>query len=232
MRRNPQSIVLGAALLGAAFLVGELAAQQTPPPAAAPQAQSAQAPRRPASPPGTAAAQVGGKWTTATPGTAPRYSDGKWVEVVYARPILRNRPNIFGSGADYGKTVNSGSPVWRAGANQTTRFKTETPLVFDGKTLPAGEYSLFVELKPKAWTLVLSKQPAQEKYDPSNKTETWGSANYDPAHDVLRAPMTVSELPYSVEQFTIGFVDMTEQGGKLAMWWEKTMAAVPFTVAR
>jgi hypothetical protein len=43
-------------------------------------------------------------------------------------------------------------------------------------------------------------------------------------------PMTVGASPYSMDEFTIGFVDMTQGGGKLAMWWEKTMATVAFTV--
>ena len=89
---------------------------------------------------------------------------------------------------------------------------------------------MFVELKPGAWTLIFSKQPVQQKYDPNEKVLTFGAYNYDPAQDVLRVPMTVGTNPHSVEQFTIGFVDMTQGGGKLAMWWEKTLATVAFTV--
>jgi hypothetical protein len=194
-------------------------------------AQQAAAPApMPASPRGTAATQVSGQWVTAKPGDTPRYRDGKWIVVDYGRPILRGRTEIFGSGADYGKTVNAGAPVWRAGANQTTRFKTEAPLVFAGKTLPAGEYSVFVDLKPGAWTLIFSNQPFQTKYDPSNKVETWGSDNYDPKFDVLRVPMKTVIGATSVDQFSIGFTDMTQQGGTLSMWWEKTAASVAFTV--
>jgi hypothetical protein len=36
----------------------------------------------------------------------------------------------------------------------------------------------------------------------------------------------------SIDQFSIGFVDMSDAGGKLAMAWEKTAAVVPFTVAK
>jgi Protein of unknown function (DUF2911) len=194
-------------------------------------AQQAAAPApMPASPRGTAAAQVGGKWIVEKEGTAPRYREGKWIVVDYGRPILRGRTDIFGSGADYGKKVNDDGPVWRAGANQTTRFKTEAPLVFAGKTLPAGEYSLFVDLKPGAWTLVLSTQPHQTKYDPNNKTETYGAYNYDPKFDVLRVPMQTTVGTTSVDQFTIAFVDMTQQGGTLAMAWEKTVAKIAFSV--
>jgi hypothetical protein len=194
-------------------------------------AQQAAAPApMPASPRGTSATQVSGKWVTEKPGDTPRYREGKWIVVDYGRPILRGRTDIFGSGADYGKKVSDGVPVWRAGANQTTRLKTEVPLVLAGKTLPAGEYSVFVDLKPGAWTLIISTQPFQAKYDPNNKTETFGAYNYDPKFDVLRAPMKTTTGAQSIDQFTIGFVDMTPQGGTLAMWWEKTAATVAFAV--
>ena len=186
----------------------------------------------PASPRGTAAAQVGGKWVAEKPGAAPRYREGKWLVVDYGRPILRGRTDVFGSGADYGKAVNADGPVWRAGANQTTRFKTEAPLVFAGKTLPAGEYSVFVDLKPGAWTLIFSNQPFQAKYDPNEKAATWGAYNYDPKFDVLRVPMQTIVGTTSIEQFTIAFVDMTAQGGTLAMYWEKTAAKAAFTVGQ
>lgn len=189
----------------------------------------AQAPaRKPLSPPGTAATQVGGEWVKGERGTS--YQNGKWIEVTYGRPILRQRQNIFGAGADYGKAVNGGAPVWRVGANQTTKFKTEVPLVFDGKTLPAGEYDVFVDLKEAGWTIIFSTWPAQEKYDPKNKEALWGSYGYTPDKDVLRAPMKLSVLPFSMDQFTIAFIDMTNTGGTLAMMWDKTMASAPFKV--
>ena len=47
--------------------------------------------------------------------------------------MLRGRTDIFGKGADYGKKVNATRPVWRAGANQTTKLKTEVPLEIGGK---------------------------------------------------------------------------------------------------
>jgi len=182
--------------------------------------------RKPASPAGTAATQIGGKYVDVQGGQ--RYQDGKWIEVTYSRPIKRGRQNLFGAGADYGKAVSDGSPVWRAGANQTTRFKTEVPLVFDGKTLPAGEYCVFVELKENAWTLIFSNWPAQEKYDPNNKEALWGSYGYTPDKDVLRALMKVETLPFAADQFTIAFIDMSADGGKLAMMWDKTMATASF----
>jgi hypothetical protein len=182
------------------------------------------------SPAGSAATQVAGKWAEEKPGAEPRYKDGKWITVTYSRPILKGRQAIFGSGAEFGKKVSAGSPVWRAGANQTTRFKTEAPLVIAGKTILAGEYSLFVELKEGAWSLILSTQPHLQKYDPKDKTATWGSDNYDPKFDLVKAPMKVSKAAVSFDQFTIGFVNMTQESGTLAMLWDKEMATVDFKV--
>lgn len=187
--------------------------------------------KKPMSPRGTAATQVGGKWVNPTDEERRRYEGGKWIEVDYGRPILRGRPNIFGSAAEYGKAVNGGASVWRAGANQTTKLKTEVALEIGGKKIPAGEYDLFVDLKESGWTLIVSTQPAMDKYDPNDKTKIWGSYSYDPKFDVVRAPMKMITPAVSVDQFSIGFVDMTEKGGKLAMVWEKTAAVVPFTVA-
>src|SRR5687768_18106382 len=65
--------------------------------------------RRPASPEGTSATQV----------------NGRWLEIVYGRPILRGRTAIFGSGADYGKTLFDGGTVWRGGGHTPTPFKNE-----------------------------------------------------------------------------------------------------------
>jgi hypothetical protein len=186
--------------------------------------------RRPMSPHGSAETQVGGKWTVEKEGAEPRYTGGKWIEIDYSRPIKRGRADLFGSGADYGKKILDGAPLWRLGANQTTRLKTEVPLEIGGKKLEPGTYSLFVELKENAWTLVVSKQEVQEKYDPANKTATWGSYNYDPKMDVARAAFHNTKLQHSVDQLTIGFTDVSDKGGQIAVGWDHEAAFVPFTV--
>jgi hypothetical protein len=206
-----------------------LALAQTPAPMTTTPAASS-APRRPLSPPGTASTMVGGTWSAPDKEGERTYTGGKWIEITYSRPMLRGRSNVFGSGAEYGKQVSGGAPVWRTGANQTTTLKTEVPLEIGGKRLEPGSYSLFVELKENAWSLVVSKQSRQEKYDPNNKTATWGAYNYDPKFDVVRVPMTMIKPKVSIDQFTIGFVDMTDTGGKIAMGWDGEGAVAPFRV--
>jgi hypothetical protein len=186
--------------------------------------------QRPASPPGAAQTVVGGKYVKTERGQ--RYEGGKWLEITYSRPILRGRTDVFGTSAEYGKTLNGGAPVWRAGADVSTRLKTEAPLEIGGKVVAPGEYSLFVELKnEKEWTLIVSSHAAQLKYDPKNKAALWGAYEYTPDKDVTRAPMKVETVPFAVEQLTWGFTDVNATGGTIRLWWEKAMASVPFKLA-
>ena len=182
------------------------------------------------SPQGQASIQVAGRWEKTAEG-GPAYRDGKWMVVDYGRPLLRGRKDIFGAGADYGKTVNAGAPLWRAGANNTTRLTTQVPLQIGGKTLAPGVYNVFVDLKPGNWTLVMSNQAVQETFDPNDKIRLSGATNYDPKFDLLRAPMTVRTADSSVEQFTIGFTNVTDAGVTMTMAWDKTVAAIDLKLA-
>lgn len=186
---------------------------------------------RPLSPPGTATAMVGGEWTKNARGN-PVYQGGKWIEVEYSRPMLRQRDNIFGSGPDYGKAVMAGAPVWRAGANNTTVFRTEVPLSFSGTTLPAGEYGLLVDLREGVWTLILTSQPRQKAFDANNKTELIGAVNYDPKFDVVRVPMELDTIDLRLDQLMIFFCDVQKDRGKLAIAWDQTVAIAPFMVSK
>jgi hypothetical protein len=202
---------------------------------------TAQQASRPMSPDGSAHAQVLGKWTK---GERPsfalgrqQYEGGKWIEITYGRPLERGR-DLFGSGADYGKAVNDvgtatfpAPPVWRAGANVTTRLKSDVALMLGDKTVPAGEYSLFIDLKtPTEWTFIVSSWPAQLKFNAQDKTALWGAYGYTADKDVVRVPMKVEPLPFDVEQLTWLFVDMKNDSGRIALQWGKTMASVPFKV--
>jgi hypothetical protein len=182
---------------------------------------------RPASPTGTAATEIGGKYDNAA---EPTYKGGKWIEITYGRPIKRGRDVLGGVGDKYGKVANPDAPVWRAGANYSTQLKTEVPLTINGKTVAPGTYTMFIDLKPNAWTLIVSTWKAQTRYDPKNTAEIWGAYGYTPDKDVVRAPMKLETLPHTIEQLTWQFVDMTDAGGSLAISWDKTMASVPFKV--
>ena len=194
---------------------------------------------RPMSPEGSAQTQVLGKWAKGERPTfalgREQYQGGKWIEITYGRPLQRGR-DLFGSGPNYGKAANDVGtptfpppPVWRAGANVTTRLKTEVPLVLGDKTVPPGEYSLFIDLvKPTEWTLIVSSWPAQLKFDPNNKAALWGAYGYTPDKDVARVRMKVETLPFAVDQLTWTFLDMKTDSGRIALVWGNTLASTAF----
>ena len=171
--------------------------------------------QRPSSPRGEASTQIG----------------EAWIIVDYGRPILRGRTGIFGSDEDYGTMVTGPAPVWRAGANKSTRLHTEVPLMIGDVQIAAGEYSVFVDLSQDGWTFILSTHAAKDS-GRAPGDGIWGAYGYTADKDVVRVLMTVSEMTHSADQFTIGFFDVTEAGGILSMMWEHTMASVPFTVVQ
>ncbi len=173
---------------------------------------------RPASPEGAASTQIG----------------DAWIDITYSRPILRGRTGYFGAGESYGEAANAGGPVWRVGANVTTRINTEADLMIGGTTVPAGEYSLFVELKEGAWTAIISKQGYMETFDRDKMAEglTWGAYGYNAEHDVARAPMMVETTEYSIDQVTILFSDVSDGGGAIVVMWDNQTGVLPFGVAQ
>ena len=180
--------------------------------------------RRLASPAGASSTQVGGKYDERGV-----YAGGKWIEVRYGRPIKRGR-DLFGP-SDYAEFLNDGAPVWRAGANVSTRLSTEVAMVIGGKTIAPGDYSLFIDLQRDGWIFIVSSWPAQTNYDTKNKEALFGAFDYTPDRDIVRTRMTRTKLPYSFDQLAWEFLNMNATGGRLAMIWDTQMAWVPFQIA-
>jgi hypothetical protein len=189
--------------------------------------------RRP-SPRGWAATQVAGKWVDGA------FAEGHWVEVEYGRPILRGRTNTWASGDQYGQGLLLDAPVWRVGADESTQLMTSIDLQFGEFRLPAGRYTVFAETAPQEWTLIFSTYRPAETYREAGLLRAagfrrppalWGAYGYTPDRDVLRAPMRVSTVDRSADELTIAFVNMTQEGGELMIWWDDQMAMTPFRVA-
>ena len=177
-----------------------------------------------ASPPGQSATQVGGGTYDGRAG----YVGGPWIEIRYGRPIKRGR-DLFGP-SDYVDFLNDGAPIWRAGANATTRLLSEVALTFGTEVVPPGEYTVFIELDTNPWTFIISTWPAQQTYDQENTEALFGAYEYTPDRDIVRVPMTRETLPYSFDQLSWQFLDISNRGGRLALLWDATIASVAFTV--
>ena len=143
--------------------------------------------------------------------------------------IEYNRPGVKGrEGKIWGDLVHQGykdlgfgtskNAPWRAGANENTVIEFTTPVMIEGKPLPAGKYGLFIAYDPNASTLILSK----------NHT-SWGSFFYDDKEDALRVTVKPVATDKSVEWLKYEFMDQTDSSATVALLWEKMK--FPFKVS-
>ena len=81
------------------------------------------------------------------PATATGKVMGAIITINYSSPVVKGR-KIWGGLVPYDK-------VWRAGANEATIFETDKAIKVEGKSLPAGKYSLYAIPGEKQWVIIL-----------------------------------------------------------------------------
>ncbi len=156
----------------------------------------------PASPKETEAAKIG----------------GANIVIVYSSPRVRGRQgHIFTT--DGLISHDKDYPVWRAGANAATSLSTDRDIQLGDLHVPAGNYTLFVDISdPAQWTLVVSKD-----------TGEWG-LNYDRTKDLGRVKMSMSHPPALVEDLKYTIAPQGGGSGTLTLAWENESASVPIRV--
>jgi hypothetical protein len=132
------------------------------------------------------------------------------IKIRYSRPSVRGRV-IFGEVVPYDR-------FWRTGADAATKLTLNKPVYFNGRELPAGEYSIFTMPSKNGWTIMFNKQ-----------ANIWGT-EYKAENDVLRVQMSVETLPETVELLTINVVP-ADKGGRIEVNWENLKASVPFSTS-
>ncbi|MBL4663267.1 MAG: DUF2911 domain-containing protein [Flavobacteriaceae bacterium] len=132
------------------------------------------------------------------------------IEVFYSSPTKKGR-EIFGSLVPYDQ-------VWRTGANEATTFSTSKDLLIDGKTLPAGKYTLWTIPSEKSWQIIFNS----EMYG-------WGVSWQDSKpmreeeHDVLIATAIVSNSITSEENFNINILEGPENNPIMLFSWDQVV---------
>jgi hypothetical protein len=131
-----------------------------------------------------------------------RVSD-KIVKVIYSRPQLKGRDLM---------KLAPPEKVWRTGANEAVEITFYKDVVFGGKAVKAGVYSLFViPSLDEDWTIIINEAK-----------NVWGSYSYNQDQDVVRVAGTSSKAEKNVEAFSMMFEkDMT-----LKMGWGNTVISV------
>jgi hypothetical protein len=130
------------------------------------------------------------------------------VKIDYNRPGVKERI-IWGGLVPYNK-------VWRAGANEATKFAFSTDVQINGKTLKAGSYSFFVIPTKESWTLIFNKVADQ-----------WGAFEYNEAEDALRFEITPEEG--SMQEWLAYTIAKTSDNSAIVkLEWEKLN--IPFKI--
>jgi hypothetical protein len=128
----------------------------------------------------------------------------KLVKVVYSRPQLK------------GRTLDKLAPndkVWRTGANEATEITFYRNVVFGGKEVAAGTYTLFTIPTNEDWTVILSKQK-----------NVWGSYFYDEKDDVVRVKGMVTNSDEPIEAFSIVFEGENNEAIMYFGWGNKIVS--------
>ncbi|MGJ8594059.1 MAG: DUF2911 domain-containing protein [Aquaticitalea sp.] len=137
------------------------------------------------------------------------------LEVFYNRPYKKGR-EVFGALVPYNE-------VWRTGANEATKFTTNKDLLIEGTVLTKGEYTLWTIPNDSTWTIIFN-----------TKQYPWGVDEQmrpmrEKQFDYMDIKEPVHKINKSVEQFTIGF-DNTTDDLKMTLVWDKTKIEIPMQI--
>lgn len=133
------------------------------------------------------------------------------IRVTYSRPAKKERV-VFGTLLKFDKP-------WRVGANESTEILFNNDVVFGGKTIKAGRYSIIVIPSEKEWTLKLN-----------TVLDGWGSYGYDESKDVASVTVAVSKSKNVIENLSIALYETSANTVNLKIGWDTTIAEFPITL--
>jgi tetratricopeptide (TPR) repeat protein len=116
---------------------------------------------------------------------------------------------VFGDLVPYGAN-------WRTGANSNTKIKFSEDVIIGGKSVPAGEYSMYSVPSEGDWTIILN-----------SSTGNWGTTGYDKSKDVVRFKAPSYYLTNKVETYSMQFTNISYDQCDLEMIWEYTKVVIP-----
>ncbi|MBT8377774.1 MAG: DUF2911 domain-containing protein [Ignavibacteria bacterium] len=132
------------------------------------------------------------------------------ITIEYSRPGVKGR-TIWGGLVPY-------NVVWRAGANEATKFTFEKEVKINGKKLTSGSYSFFAIPTKNSWIIIFNKVADQ-----------WGAFEYNDTEDALRIEVEPEENDDSWEEWlAYSFTKTSDKTAVVRLEWERLK--VPFTV--
>jgi hypothetical protein len=144
--------------------------------------------------------------------------NGKKIWIIYHAPSVKGR-KVFGAP----EALQPENTVWRLGADWATFLHTDADLDLNGLAVPAGEYTLYMDLDKGKWQLIVNKQVGQWgiKRD--------GSTTMDESKNVGKTALTMAKPGSLVETLKIDLSSAGGNKGKLNIAWENVGASLNFT---
>ncbi len=130
----------------------------------------------------------------------------KLVKIVYSRPQLKGRAL---------SKLAPNAKVWRTGANEAPEITFYKDVMFGGKSVKAGTYTLFTIPGDNEWTVILS-----------TAKNVWGAYFYNKSEDVVRVTGKVTKGSSAVESFSIVF-DGKDNNATMHLGWGDVVVSVP-----
>lgn len=133
------------------------------------------------------------------------------LKATFSRPKKKGR-FIFGREQD--KALVPYGKVWRTGANEATIIEINNNVLFAGKQIAAGTYSLWTIPGQGSWEVILNSETGQ-----------WGT-DYNDGKDVIKGEVPIRVRKSVQELFDIYF-EKTEHGANMILSWDQTEAVIP-----
>jgi hypothetical protein len=125
------------------------------------------------------------------------------VKIIYSRPQLKGRDLV---------KLAPPEKIWRTGANEATEITFYKDVIFGGKPLNAGTYSLFtIPSLDGDWTVIINRAK-----------NLWGSYYYKQDQDVIRVSGKASKIEENIEALSMTF----EEDMTLKIGWGNTVVSV------
>ena len=132
------------------------------------------------------------------------------LTIQYSRPGKKDRV-VFGDVVPFGE-------LWRMGANENTKITSSESLIFGKDTLKAGTYAIFTKPNKNNWEVYFYSE-----------TNNWGTPEkWDESKVVLKTTAPVISLNDIIENFTISFDNLSNDGANLQFSWDKTRVSISF----
>ena len=145
--------------------------------------------------------------------------DGVMLTIVYGRPYIKSPKTgetrkIWGGLVPWGKAD-------RLGADEATLLITPAALEIEGKSIPAGAYTLYI----------VPSENGDSQLAFSSNIGKWG-VPVDEKHDVARFNLERKTLSTPVEQLTLSIANdpATPHGGFIKIAWENLEFTLPVKV--